>query len=248
MGAGGEYHIGIEDGEDKPPKGQKVPAGRAEQVRRRISQLTVNVTVTATEETASNGGQYLRVSVPRSLNVPSTTNGHYYYRDGDQTKPVTGDDILRLTTDRVNFGWESLGFPGLAEKYLDPDKVRQFGAGIRQSKRVKDVVKEKSDSELLRHYNFIRDKTVTNLGILCAGKAADRARLAHAPIIQAIRYDEQERKVWKEIWDDFTLTPIEMVDKVWGVVPDFHEYYEIPNGCSGTRCRPMTRGWCESFW
>lgn len=156
MGAGGEYHIGIEDGEDEPPKGQKVPAGRAEQVRRRISQLTVNVTVTATEETASNGGQYLRVSVPRSLNVPSTTNGHYYYRDGDQTKPVTGDNILRLTTDRVNFGWESLGFSGLAEKYLDPDKVRQFGAGIRQSKRVKDVVKEKSDSELLRHYNFIR--------------------------------------------------------------------------------------------
>lgn len=230
MGPGGEYVIGIEDGESEPPPGQKVGADQAEQVRRRISQLTVNVNLSVEVATARNGGQYLRLAIPRSLNVPSTTNGHYYYRDGDETKPVTGDDILRVAADRVNFGWESLAFPGVREKDLDPEKVKTFCSRIRESKRVKDLVKEKSDSELLHHYNLVRERTITNLGILCVGKTSDRARLSYAPIIQAIKYDAQERKIRKHIWDDFALNPMQMVDEVWASVPDFHEFYEVPNG------------------
>ena len=65
---------------------------------------------------------------------------------------------------------------------------------------------------------------------MCVGLREDRARLGSAPIIQFIKYDEQERKVNKISWDDHTLSPIELIEAVCGEVPDFRETFELPHG------------------
>ncbi len=91
-------------------------------------------------------------------------------------------------------------------------------------------MKEKSDDELLAHYHLADGALLTNLGILLLGRAADRARLGSAPVLQAIRYDPQGAKVRKWSWDDHQHTPIELLDAVWGEVSDFHEAYEVPDG------------------
>jgi ATP-dependent DNA helicase RecG len=51
-----------------------------------------------------------------------------------------------------------------------------------------------------------------------------------APVIQALRYDERGVKVRKHVWDDYALSPIELIDAVWNEVPDFRESYELPVG------------------
>ncbi|HPB76912.1 MAG TPA: ATP-binding protein, partial [Chromatiaceae bacterium] len=112
----------------------------------------------------------------------------------------------------------------------DPQKLSAFAAGIRTSDRVKASVKEKSAEELLDHYLLVQGKWLTNLGILCVGKRQDRARLGTAPVIQFLKYDELGKKVNKIPWDDFSLSPMELIETVWKEVPDFRERYELPDG------------------
>lgn len=49
-------------------------------------------------------------------------------------------------------------------------------------------------------------------------------------MIQFIKYDEQGKKVNKIVWDDFSQSPMEMIEAVWREVPDFRERYELPDG------------------
>jgi ATP-dependent DNA helicase RecG len=62
------------------------------------------------------------------------------------------------------------------------------------------------------------------------GRREDRARLGTAPVIQVIKYDETGQKVNKLVWDDYSLSPMEMIEAVWSEVPDFRERYELPDG------------------
>jgi ATP-dependent DNA helicase RecG len=54
---GGRLLIGIEDGEPDPPAAQRIPADLPDTVRRRIAELTVNVSVRPSVQVAANGGQ-----------------------------------------------------------------------------------------------------------------------------------------------------------------------------------------------
>ena len=101
---------------------------------------------------------------------------------------------------------------------------------MRASDRVKTSVKEKSDEGLLDHYYFAIGPYLTNLGILCVGRSEHRAQLGSAPVIHFIKYDEAGRKVNKLVWDDHTLSPMQLIDAVWREVPDFRESYELPDG------------------
>ena len=97
---GGNLLLGIEDGEDMPPAGQQIPPDLPDKLRRRISECTVNVDVWPDIRTSSNGGQYINLHVRRSSTTSSTTDGRFYLRVGDQSKPVTGDGVMRLVTER----------------------------------------------------------------------------------------------------------------------------------------------------
>lgn len=132
--------------------------------------------------------------------------------------------------ERASFSWETSTSLSVPLEQIDRKKLAAFVLAIRNSERVKRSVKEKTDTEILEHYALARGKFLTNLGILCVGQQADRNQLGTAPVVQVIKYDEHDQKVNKLVWDDYELSPIELVDAVWQGVPDFRESYEIPEG------------------
>jgi len=227
---GGRLLIGIENGEALPPPWQRIPVDLPDQLRRKIGERTVNVTVHAEIRNGKNGGEYLELYIARSLSVASSSDGRYYLRVADESKPVIGDDFLRLASERSAMPWETLTTLQISRSNVDREKLGTFSAAIRSSDRVKDSVKEKSAEELLDHYLLAQGQWLTNLGVLCVGTRQDRARLGTAPIIQFIKYDDLGQKVNKLVWDDYNLSPAELVEAVWRDVPDFRERYELPDG------------------
>lgn len=227
---GGRLLVGIEDGEQLPPPAQRIPAVLPDQLRRRVGELTVNVTADPLVVTASNGGEFVELTIARAVSAASTTDGRFYVRVADKSCPIVGDDIMRLATERATLPWETLTSIQVPLTRVDAAKVSLLLAGLRASDRVKPSVKEKRDDELLEHYNLTRDSWLTNLGVLCIGRAGDRARLGSAPVVQFIKRDAGEQKVNKLTWDDHTLSPMELVDAVWRDVPDFREFYEVADG------------------
>ena len=227
---GGRLLLGIEDGQDEPPPGQQIPADLPDTIRRKIAERSVNVAVLPDVVTAANGGQYINLAIPRAIAVASTTDGRYFLRVADQSKPVTGDDVLRLATERAALPWETQTTLQVPRSAVDPDKFGRLVNALRASDRVKASVKEKSDDELLDHYQLTQSSHLTHLGILCLGKQYQRAQLTTAPVIQFIKYDEHGQKVNKLVWDDHTLNPMELIEAVWLEIPDFRERYELPDG------------------
>lgn len=227
---GGCLLIGIEDGEELPPAGQTIPVELPERLRRRVGELTVNVQVMAEVRTAANGGAYVELTIARAGGIASTSDGRYFLRVDTACNPIVGDDVLRLADERPGFAWESMTVAGTDVARADPAKVASLVAGLRGSPRVKDSVKDKTDGELLAHYGLVADGRLTHLGILLVGRTSDRAALGTAPVIQVIKRDERGEKIGKWLWDDYALTPPELVDAVWREIPDFRESYEVPDG------------------
>ncbi|HOW61683.1 MAG TPA: ATP-binding protein [Candidatus Contendobacter sp.] len=229
-GQGGRLLIGIEDGEALPPPSQTIKLELLDTLRKRIGELTVNVQALPQIITADNSGQFIELTIPRSLSVASTCDGRYFLRVSDTCKPVVGDDVLRLANERPGFSWETMTQLGIPRTAVDAAKLDAFVTGIRASSRVKASVKEKTPDELLTHYGLANGATLTNLGVLLLGGALDRSRLGTAPIVQFLKYDERGQKVNKLPWDDYTLSPVELVSAIWQEVPDFRESYEIAEG------------------
>jgi ATP-dependent DNA helicase RecG len=227
---GGRLLLGIEDGQDAPPDDQRIPADLPDILRRKLAERTVNVAVLPNICTAPNGGQYIDLSIPRALAVASTTDGRYFLRVADQSKPVLGDDVMRLATERSALPWETQTTLHILRADLDPAKFSKLMHALRASDRVKPSVKEKSDEELLDHYQLAHGPNLTHLGVLCLGRQTQRAQLSSSPVIQFIKYDELGQKVNKLVWDDHSLNPMELIEAVWQEVPDFRERYELPDG------------------
>lgn len=227
---GGHLLIGIEDGQDQPPAGQRIPAELPDTLRRKLAERTVNVATLPNIVTADNSGQYIDLTIPRATAVASTTDGRYFLRVADQCKPVTGDEVMRLATERNALPWETQTTLYIRRTERDSGKSRRLLDALRASDRVKASVKEKDDEELIDHYLLAQDQYLTHLGIMCIGKQQRRAQLATAPVIQFIKYDEHGQKVNKLVWDDHTLNPMELIEAVWKDVPDFRERYELPDG------------------
>jgi ATP-dependent DNA helicase RecG len=228
-GSGGQLWIGLEDGHDEPPCDQRVPGELMERLRKRVAELTVNVQALPSLQRAGNGGEFIELVVDRSPGVASTSDGRYFMRVADTCVPVLGDDVLRLASERPGRSWETLD-SGIPLARVDAEKLERFAAGIRASSRVKDSVREKSPRELLTHYGLAEGGTLTRLGVLLVGSAADRRALGTAPLVQVIKYDDQGKKINKWTWDDGSLSPLELVDAIWRDVPDFRESYEMADG------------------
>ena len=240
-GAGGRLLIGIEDGQSLPPPAQRVPVEVLNVLRKRMGELTVNVQALPSLQTAVNGGEFIELMIERSPSVASTKDGRFFLRVGDTCQPVLGDDVLRLANERPGRPWELMD-SGVPRRAVDTAKLARFVQDIAASDRVKISVKEKGSDALLMHYGLtIESKSdekagdkagnhLTQLGVLLLGSTADRSALGTAPLIQAIKYDEHGQKINKWLWDDFELSPVELVDAVWREVPDFRESYEVAEG------------------
>lgn len=228
---GGSLLIGIEDYADLPPKNQKVKNEWIEILPKRISQLTLNVITIPQKITASNGGEYIELKIIRNPNsIAGTSDGRYFLRVSDETRPLLPDELSRLMNDKTAFVWEEQTSRQVSKDNFDEEKKNQFLSEIRNSERVSNFVKEMSDEELLNYYHFTKDDFLTNLGILWIGKREDRAFLQFSPVVQFIKYDELDRKVNKIVWDDFTTNPKDLIESILKDIPDWQEFYELPDG------------------
>jgi len=227
---GGKLIIGVEDGADQPPEGQTIPAGLTDAIRKRIAELTVGVTALPEVLVSETGAEFIELTIPRATGVASTSDGRYFIRVGDGSRPVTGDDVMRLASERSAVPWETQTTLRNRRSSAEPIKLDRLLADLRASDRVKSSVKEKTSEELLDHYLLADGDFLTNLGILCIGAQSARAKLGSAPVVQFIKFDETGQKVNKIVWDDHTLSPMELVSAVWHEVPDFRERYELPDG------------------
>jgi len=229
--AGGMILLGIEDGQDAPPAGQKVAGDFPDRLRKRLAQITVNVGVAIRKVTAENGSEFLEIQVFRNdQSIAATSDGRYFIRVSDETRRLLPDDLGRLMAEKNSFVWELQTTKRVPSHAWDDGKLADFVKRVRASDRVSEFVRGKADAELLEHYLFARSGLLTNLGILWIGRREDRAALLYAPEIQCIKYDERGRKVRKQVWNDYSLNPLELIEAVWREVPDWKEFYELPDG------------------
>jgi ATP-dependent DNA helicase RecG len=105
--AGGHLLIGIEDDADSPPKTQKISDKQVEELRKRIGELTINVLYTVKKCSDENGGEYIDLSIEKTMKAPtSTTDGQYLIRVGDHSRPMRPEELSHFMTDRAAFNWE----------------------------------------------------------------------------------------------------------------------------------------------
>lgn len=229
--AGGIILLGVEDGEDHAPASQRIDDALPDRLRKRITQITVNVGLNARKVTDAGHGEFIEIQVFRNeQSIASMSDGRYFIRVSDETRRLLPDDLGRLMAEKNSFVWELQTTRRVPAGDYDDEKVAAFVRSLRASDRVSAFVRGKSEAELLEHYLFVRSGFLTNLGILWAGRRADRAALLYAPEIQCIKYDERGRKVRKLVWNDYSLNPLELIEAVWREVPDWKESYELPDG------------------
>lgn len=229
---GGHLAIGIEDDDELPPSNQRVDDLLKEKVVKRINELTINVALVPKIVKAENGGEYLDLEILRSAaSIASTTKGGYFIRDNDESKPIAPDDLLRAITDKPSFSWETKVSLKYRLGQCDKKKKTNLLSKIRTSDRVSPFVKQMSDDEILEYYSLVgEDGYMTNLGVLWLGTQPQRARLLYSPTVQFIRYDANSNKVFKLVWDDYTLNPDELLESIWQSVPDWRESNEVSDG------------------
>lgn len=229
---GGTILLGIEDECTNPPSGQTIPETMPGKVQQQIQNRTINVGIICTTNVAEHGGEYIKIVVrPSTSSIASTTKGKYYIRLNDECKPVLPDELTRLLSDKPGFIWELQSYLKIPVEEADEEKVVNFFSNIRKSDRVSSFLKGKNQKELLSYYQMIDDKGyLNNLGILWLGKRKHRARLRYAPNVQFIKWDNKGNKVNKIVWDDYSLNPKELIQRIWSEVPDWKEGIEIPDG------------------
>lgn len=228
---GGKINIGIEDEEDQPKVNQVINPKLMEDIQKRISSLTINVGIAPKIVVSENGGEYIELSVLRNSNaIASTTDGKYYLRVSDDCKPVLPDDIERLFSEKNAFVWEDKTVKKIPLSECDVPKLNQFLKDIRSSERVSQFIKEMADEEIVDHYFLTNNGILTNLGVLWIGNRKDRAVIHYPPSVQFIKYDIEERKVFKKVWDDFSQNPKELINDILTQIPDWNEFVEVSDG------------------
>lgn len=237
---GGRLLIGIEDDDDLPPPGQRIVADLPDTLRR-LAELTVNVSVRPRVQVWPITAAKTELAVERATAVASTSDGRFYLRIGDSSKPVLGDEVMRLAGERSALPWETLTTLGVPRAQADPAKRGRVAgqpprltASSRRSRR--RATKSCSTITLLAQGEWL-----THLGALCIGRQIDRARLGTAPVIQFIKRDAQENKVNKLAVDDHT-SPMELLVDAVARRRTFASFTRWPTACSARRWRRSTSG------
>ncbi|MBL8005328.1 MAG: putative DNA binding domain-containing protein [Candidatus Kapabacteria bacterium] len=227
---GGTIVIGVEDTEMLPPIGQVIQEKEVELIRKQISYSTLNVSFLVSLVIVKNDSQYIQIVIEKNHNIlASTSDGRYYYRNGQSCKAIQPEDLARMFSERSGYVWEAKeSTVSISEVY--ENKKRTFINNIRNSDRISEFIREKSDNELLEYY-FLQSKGyLTNLGILWIGQRHHRALMQYPPSIQVIRYNAQGDKIWKLVMDEYYENPKELLERVIKEVPDWEETIEISDG------------------
>lgn len=236
---GGTIIIGIEDKDKLPPLNQVITDDITNRTITRLRTLCFNVGMVLNDiENHANGSQFFSITIlPTLKSIATTSDGKILIRVGDQCQPVRSEDIVRLASEKDAFQWE------LQPRYTLPvevsnQSVKWLAEEIRKSDRVKSFIKELSDVEIAEHYNLIQeDGILTNLGVLWLGNASQRGKLVYPLTVQYIVYDELEKKVRKEEWNDYALNPKELLMDIEKKAIELSYYDEFPNGLFRNKIR-----------
>lgn len=235
---GGKIVIGIEDKDKQPPLNQILSAKLANDTVTRLKSLCFNVGFLLGEiETHSNGSQFFSITVyPTLKSVATTADGKIYIRIGDQCQPARSEDIVRLASEKDAFQWE-LQPRNISYTEIPEINLQWFADEIRKSDRVKTNIKELSDIEIIEHYNLIDKGKLTNLGVLWLATAAQRSRLVYPLTVQYIVYDDLEKKIRKEDWQDYSKNPKELLLEIEKEAIELTYYDEFPQGLFRNKIR-----------
>ena len=235
---GGKIVIGIEDADKLPPENQTIDVKVANNVITRLKSLCFNVGFQLGEiETHSIGSQFFSILVyPTLKSVATTSDGKIYIRIGDQCQPARSEDIVRLASEKDAFQWE-LQPRNISYTEIPEINMQWFADEIRKSDRVKLNVKDLSDIEIMEHYNLTDKGKLTNLGILWLGTASQRSRLVYPLTVQYIVYDELEKKVRKEDWQDYSKNPKELLLEIEKESVELTYFDEFPLGLFRNKIR-----------
>jgi ATP-dependent DNA helicase RecG len=228
---GGVITIGFDDKTQMPPVGQHIEQKLINNTLERLRGLTFSVALSvSTILIHENGSEYFEITVyPSNKIIATTSDGKIFIRITDKCHAVRGEDLQRIAAEKDAFQWE-LGAKSIFIQDIKINNIIRFAEKIKQSDRVKDSIKEKSDIEILEHYNFVENNRLTNLGILWLGTAQQRSRLSYPITVQYIVYDTAEQKTRKIVWDDHTLNPEELIYAVEKEAVELNYSYEIPDG------------------
>lgn len=235
---GGKIVIGIEDKDKQPPLNQTISVRTANDTITRLKSLCFNVGFQLGDIVShANGSQFFTITVyPTLKSVATTADGKIYIRIGDQSQPARSEDIVRLASEKDAFQWE-LQPRNVAYTEIPEMSMRWFADEIRKSDRVKQNIKELSDIEIIEHYNLIEKGKLTNLGVLWLGTASQRSRLVYPLTVQYIVYDDLEKKVRKEDWQDYSKNPKELLLEIEKEAVELTYYDEFPLGLFRNKIR-----------
>ena len=235
---GGKIVIGIEDKDKQPPLNQTITVKTANDAVTRLKSLCFNVGFQLGDiENHANGSQFFTITVyPTLKSVATTADGKIYIRIGDQSQPARSEDIVRLASEKDAFQWE-LQPRNVTYTEISEMSMRWFADEIRKSDRVKENIKELLDIEIIEHYNLIDKGKLTNLGVLWLGTASQRSRLVYPLTVQYIVYDDLEKKVRKEDWQDYSKNPKELLLEIEKEAIELTYYDEFPLGLFRNKIR-----------
>lgn len=235
---GGKIIVGVDDKTKLPPPQQVITDDIVNDSINRLRSLCFNVGIVAGEtETHENGGQFFSILVQQShRSIATTSDGKIYIRIGDQCQPARSEDIIRIASEKDSFQWE-LQTRNVTLNQLPQRNIEWFAAEIRASDRVNPHIREMSDIEIMEHYNLISNNLATNLGVLWLGNAAQRSRLTYPINVQYIVYDDNENKIRKEDWQDYSLNPKQLILDVEKKAVELTYFDEFPQGLFRNRIR-----------
>ena len=228
---GGILEFGIEDGMETPDCLQRIQDSLMTMLVNNINGKTNGVQISAEKKKYDNGGETILLFIRRSVVMATTSDGKVFMRNGDNSEPITGEDLHRLSEEKGCYSWE-LRVSNYALSDCDTKRLTYILHSLRTSNRVSDFVKEKTDTELLRYFGLLAENKdlMTYLGVSFLGSQLQRQRISNAPTLQCIKFDEYGEKINKWTWDDFVYGPDEIIEKVWETIPDWNESQEVSDG------------------
>ncbi len=228
---GGIIEFGIEDGCLIPDPAQRIPDNLTITLVNNVNGKSNGVIISAEKKVYDNGGETILLHIRRSNVMTTTSEGKVFMRNGDNSEPITGEDLHRLAEDKGCYSWE-LNLTNYDVSLCDLARLEFLLNSIRKSDRVSDFIKEKTDIELLRYFGLLGEdnEKMTILGVTFIGTQTQRQRIPNSPTLQCIKFDEYGEKINKWTWDDFTKAPDEIIDQVWETIPDWKESQEVSDG------------------
>lgn len=230
---GGKLVIGIENKESEPPANQKVNIEEMNKVVSRLRSLTDGVGLANPEIIKhNNGGEYFVINIlPSSRIIATTSSGKVFIRITDNCYAVKSEELTDLAAEKNAFQWELVVAQKVTIQQADAEQYNFFVNNIRKSNKVSDFIREKSDIEILEHYQLISPEGfLTNLGILWLGTSAQRARLSYPITFQYLVYNEREEKIREKKYHFHQYNPMQLLLEIEKEAVELTYSSELSNG------------------